>query len=258
MAKLPPIDLSELLKLLKADGRSELASACMTKLGAHTTIMREWDNIINGLELLVPKLAKGTEMAEIKGPIMLIWKSAGNLSALASQFLSFVPGPIGMVCSFINAIVCFCTMPFPVNIGNGFLELLGCIPGGKVAVKGGAKLAPQIEKIIVKILQDNKFLMETIEKSKEIQAAVKNFAKKATKNTSKITTHNTHAGTTPSVKHKTDRHRLDIDESTYYGNSSSPSSVLFEGDQVVRRYQIMPRPITNVGNPLANPWSHLF
>ena len=149
MAKLPPIDLSDFLKLLKAEGRSELHAASLTKMGG-LTIMREWDNILRELEKIIPKLAEGAEVSSLKAPILELAKSATALASLTSQILSFVPGPVGMVCSAINAIVCFCTLPFPVNIGNGMLELLGCIPGGKVA----GKMAPKVEKILLKAIEN--------------------------------------------------------------------------------------------------------
>lgn len=142
MARIPPIDLSGLTKLLKQEGKTELSAACFGKGQQSFKILLEWDNIIRVLELeIIPFLAKGGEVAHLAAPAKKLAKSAGALASVASQVLSFVPGPIGIVCSVINAIVCFCTLPFPVNIGNGMLELLGCIPGGKVAAKGGAKLA---------------------------------------------------------------------------------------------------------------------
>lgn len=150
MAKLPRIDFSDFLKLLKQEGKSELRTACMKALGeSGQKILREWDEIIKGLDEIVPKLAEGAEVNALIGPVKRIGKSASALSLMASQVLSFVPGPIGMVCSAINALVCFCTLPFPLNLCNGFLELLGCIPGGKVA----SKMAPQMEKILVKMIE---------------------------------------------------------------------------------------------------------
>lgn len=240
MAKLPPIDLSDFLKLLKVEGGSELHTACLSKFGG-ATILREWNNIIKALEDIVPKLAEGAEINSLKTPALSLAKSSGALASLASQVLSFVPGPIGMVCSAINAIVCFCTLPFPVNIGNGMLELLGCIPGGKVA----GKLAPKVEKILLKTIENSPELRKIIETGDRINAMVKKFAERATRNTQK------------SLSPKTVGGKLDIDEFTYYAGRQR-ANVLFEGDQIVRRYQIQPKPITNVGNPYANIFSHLW
>lgn len=254
MAKLPPIDLSEFLNLLKTEGKGELHAACLSKLGG-TTILREWDNIIRGLEEIVPKLAEGAEISSLKAPVMGLAKSAGALASLASQILSFVPGPVGMVCSAINAIVCFCTLPFPVNIGNGMLELLGCIPGGKVA----GKLAPKVEKILLKAIENSPELRKAIETGEKINAAVKKFAERAAKNIQKSEVGKKTTGSAiPPQPSKTVGGKLDIDESTFYSSGGSSKSVLFEGEQIVRRYQIQPKPITNIGNPLANVYSHLW
>ena len=150
MAKIPRIDLTDLLSLLKNEGKNELREACTKALGGKgQKILTEWDNIVRGLEEIIPKLAEGVEAECIKAQVKSIGKSALALSEMASQALSFVPGPVGMVCSFINAIVCFCTLPFPVNLANGFLELLGCIPGGKIV----SKLAPSFEKILVQVIK---------------------------------------------------------------------------------------------------------
>lgn len=264
MAKLPPMDLSSLLKLLKTEGRSELGAAFLGKMG-NLEVVREWDKILNGLEEIVPKLAEGAEISTIKGPVLQIGKSAAVMSSMASQVLSFVPGPIGMVCSFINAIVCLCTIPLPMCIGSAFLELLGCIPGGKVAIKGGAKLAPKIEKILLELLENNKALREAIEKTRGIDAAVKNFAKRIPKKPSKnpSVTANKKISQAPEPRIG---HKLNIDEATYYNGTlrntvakESPYSILYQGDQTVKRSILFNNMETNmVGNPLANMYSHLW
>ncbi len=262
MAKLPPIDLSNLLKLLKTEGRSELGAAFLGKLDSSCVVIREWENIIKGLEEIVPKLAEGAEISTIKGPVLQIGKSAAVMSSMASQVLSFVPGPIGMVCSFINAIVCLCTIPLPMCIGSAFLELLGCIPGGKVAIKGGTKLAPKIEKILLELLENNKALRETIEKTREIDAAVKNFAKRISKKPSKNPT----VTANKKISQAPEPNKLNIDEATYYNGTmrntvakESPFSILYQGDQTVKRSILFNNMETNmVGNPLANIYSHLW
>lgn len=262
MAKLPPIDLSNLLKLLKTEGRSELGAAFLGKLDSSCVVIREWENIIKGLEEIVPKLAEGAEISTIKGPVLQIGKSAAVMSSMASQVLSFVPGPIGMVCSFINAIVCLCTIPLPMCIGSAFLELLGCIPGGKVAIKGGTKLAPKIEKILLELLENNKALRETIEKKREIDAAVKNFAKRIPKKPSKNPT----VTANKKISQAPEPNKLNIDEATYYNGTmrntvakESPFSILYQGDQTVKRSILFNNMETNmVGNPFANIYSHLW
>ena len=258
MAKLPSIDLTELLKLLKAEGREELNTALVGKLG-NLTIVHEWEKVLNGLEEIVPKLAEGAEISAIKTPAIQLGKSVGALSSMASQVLSFVPGPIGMVCSFVNAVVCLCTIPFPMCVGSAFLELLGCIPGGKVAVKGGAKLAPKIEKILLKILEDNKVLRETIEESQEIIEVVKNFAKRAPKKTQKKPS----VSPNKKIEHAPEPiigKKLDINDANYYkGNVPSSYSYLYNGDQMIKRSILFNNMEVNmVGNPYANIHSHLW
>ena len=176
MAKLPKIDLTEFLVLLKAEGTSELRVACTKALGGSgRKILSEWDNIIKGFDDIIPKLAEGADVGLIITPAKSMAKSAAALSLMASQVLSFIPGPIGMVCSAVNAIVCFTTLPFPVNIGNGFLELLGCIPGGKVA----GKLAPQVEKILIRTIEKTPGLREIMINQQKIAASVTRFARRA-------------------------------------------------------------------------------
>lgn len=257
MAKLPPIDLTELLKLLKSEGRSELNAALLGKLG-NVTIVREWEKILKGLDEIVPKLAEGAEISAIKGPALQLGKSVATLSSLASQVLSFVPGPVGMVCSFVNAVVCLCTIPFPICIGNAFLELLGCIPGGKVAVKGGAKLAPKVEKILLKVLEDNKVLRELVEKSREIEEAVKNFAKRAPKKTNKKPSVSPNKKIEQAPEPKTVGSKLDINEADYYIGGANNYSRIHEGNQIVERsIHFNNMETTMLGNPLANIYSHL-
>lgn len=180
MAKFPAIDLTDFIQLLKSEGRAELNAACKGNLLTFR-IFTEWDNILRILETeFVPILRKGGDIKMLAKPAQNLAKSAGILASMASQALSFVPGPIGMVCSAINAIVCFCTLPFPVNIGNGMLELLGCIPGGKVA----GKLAPKVEKLLIKAIENSPELSKAIKESEKIAKTVKTFAEKAGKKTS--------------------------------------------------------------------------
>lgn len=181
MVKIPPIDLSEFVKLLNRES-NKLAVSCLGKGKETFKILSEWNNIIHSLEVdFVPVLAKGGDVSHLAGPAKELAKSAGSLGAVASQILGFVPGPIGIVCSVINAIVCFCTLPFPVNIGNGMLELLGCIPGGKAVAKGGAKLAPEIERLIVAMLENSPEINKLIRESEKIAQAVKIFVRKKVK-----------------------------------------------------------------------------
>lgn len=181
--KIPPIDLSKFIQLLKSEGRAEMHIASAPKFGQVTqgikinnlTLFKEWDNIISILEKeVIPLLSKGCETKSLVAPAQKLAKSAGTLSLIASEILSFVPGPIGIVCSVINAIVCFSTG----NIVGGLFELLGCIPGGKVAGKGASKLFPKIEKIMIELVQSNYTLKVIIETSSKQQKVVTEFFEK--------------------------------------------------------------------------------
>lgn len=181
--KIPPIDLSKFLQLLKSEGRAEMSIASAPKFGELTrgvklnnlALFKEWDNIILILEKeVIPLLRKGCEAKSLVAPAQKLAKSAKTLSLIASEVLSFVPGPVGIVCSLINAIVCFSTG----NLVGGLFELLGCIPGGKVAGKGASKLFPKIEKILIEIAQSNHTLKAIVETSSKQQKVVVEFFEK--------------------------------------------------------------------------------
>lgn len=181
--KIPPIDLSKFLHLLKSEGRAEMSITSAPKFGELTrgikpnnlALFKEWDNIILILEKeVIPLLSKGCEAKSLVGSAQKLAKSAGALSLIASEVLSFVPGPVGIVCSLINAIVCFSTG----NIVGGLFELLGCIPGGKVAGKGASKLFPKIEKILIEMIQSNHQLCVIVETASKQQKVVVEFFEK--------------------------------------------------------------------------------
>lgn len=183
--KIPPIDLSKLVQLLKSEGKAELTvtrtQSGTAKAGCHVLsnpfhpLLLEWDNIIVILEKeVIPLLNKGCEVKALATPAQKLAKSVGSISLMASQVLGFVPGPIGIICSIVNAIVCFSTG----NVVGGFFELLGCIPGGKVAGKASSKLFPKIEKILIEVVESNHSLKVVIETSTRQQKAVTEFFKK--------------------------------------------------------------------------------
>ncbi|MFS2858468.1 hypothetical protein [Bacteroides xylanisolvens] len=158
--KIPPIDLTNVLKLLKSEGKNEVAPI-ITKRNPfiEPSFINEWNNILRVLELeLIPTLKKGGEVSILLPTAKKLSKSAANLSLTASQILSFVPGPIGIVCSIINAIVCFCSG----NIPGGLLELIGCIPGAKMGVKGSSKVAEKVGAMILDILKKNPNFIQTL------------------------------------------------------------------------------------------------
>lgn len=171
--KVHPIDLTEVLSILKTEGRAELSVAhggtfgglTMGKVNPMTPVLKEWDNIIGILERdLIPHLAQGGELGSFLQAAKSLAKSAGVLATMASQVLSFVPGPVGIVCSIINAIVCFCEG----NIPGGLLELLGCIPGAKVGIKGGSKVMARIGEKISSVIMKNPELVKYLDRIKDI------------------------------------------------------------------------------------------
>lgn len=257
MAKFPPIDLTDFVRLLKSEGRSELSVACKGNL-LTLRLFTEWDNIIRILETeLVPALKKGGDISILAKPAQNLAKSAGVLASMASQVLSFVPGPIGMVCSAINAIVCFCTLPFPVNIGNGMLELLGCIPGGKVA----GKLAPKMERILLKAIENSPELSKAIKESEKIAKAVKCFAEKASKKVAKAPSKPVIKPNTSNVGHyhniQSTGNMPSLEEAMRI-NSKQTSMIKTGGPRTAIPSQNYQRYIlsTNTGKPM--PYSHLY
>lgn len=154
--KIPPIDLSEIIKILKKEGGDELSSSISVPgsnpFGMNFTIMTEWNNIVKILEFeLIPQLAKGGDIGNLLPAANALKKSVGSLTLMASQVLSFIPGPIGIICSIVNAIVCFASG----NVIGGIMELLGCIPGAKWGVKGGSKLLTKIGDKVIRIIEKN-------------------------------------------------------------------------------------------------------
>lgn len=95
-------------------------------------LMNKWDDVLSKLQKVSLQLEKG-DKASILVTSKELAKSVTSLQVfIASAFVeigSFVPGPIGIVCSIALAIGCFATG----NIVGGFLNLLGAIPFAKCA-----------------------------------------------------------------------------------------------------------------------------
>ncbi|WP_455663869.1 hypothetical protein [Phocaeicola sp.] len=263
MVKLPPIDLTDIVKLLKQEGRAEFAATRSEKLGSLTLLqplLKEWDNIISILEKeLVPQLAKGGELNSLLPAAKGLAKSASSLALMASNVLSFVPGPVGIVCSIINAIVCFCAG----NIPGGLLELLGCIPGAKVGVKGGSKIMIKVGDRIMEIIMKNPELAKYLKNIKEIGSAFNGAKVRGI--IDKLVKKNPEVAKVPSTKITSSieksnpvvGNRFNVNEGTYYYNGYSPQ-LLHEGSQSVQRTMILKQPGLTKGNPLSNIYSHLW
>lgn len=97
-----------------------------------STILSKWDNILVELKNVAQKLKKGNP-EEIVDSATKLSKCIADLQVfilgIAAEIGSFVPGPIGMVCSLALAIGCFAVGDIP----GGFLNLIGAIPGAKLA-----------------------------------------------------------------------------------------------------------------------------
>lgn len=175
MVKLPKIDLKPIVEVLKSEGRTELNKAIAGKLGG-LVVVNTWDETLKILETeIVPILSSGASVSKLAGPVGRLGKCAAQLDAIAKQILSFVPGPVGIVCSVINAIGCLATQQFPLCVGGAMLELLGCIPGGKFAVKGAGKLAPLMERAVSKMIQNSPELAKVVRETEQISKGVKTF-----------------------------------------------------------------------------------
>lgn len=95
-------------------------------------IFSKWDNILYKLDNVASKLKKG-EPDDIIEAVTELSKSVADLQlfilSIATEVGSFIPGPIGIVCSIALAIGCFAVGDIP----GGFLNLVGAIPGAKLA-----------------------------------------------------------------------------------------------------------------------------
>ena len=94
--------------------------------------MTKWDDVLKKMDNLALQLEKG-DVSKVIDACKEISRAISDLQCfIASVFVevgSFVPGPIGIVCSLVLAIGCFAAG----NIGGGFLNLLGAIPFAKCA-----------------------------------------------------------------------------------------------------------------------------
>lgn len=172
------LDLSELLVLLRTEGRRELQSACAGGGGKAANLLRQWDDLLSALSKLIGNLKRGASAeilcAEAKG----LLSKAKPLSTGAMEVLSFIPGPVGIVCSVFLAIVAICdpNVSFPQNVANGFLVLLGALPGFKFVGKGATKLAPKIKTILQNLLKRNPSLRKSLMTDAKVSNDVKKFA----------------------------------------------------------------------------------
>lgn len=154
IVKFPALNLSEIVDILKTEGSAEIGTIAKT-LFKDTKVFDSWDRIMRILEFnIIPVLAKGGDISSIRPFLGILVKEGKILADAFTAVGSFIPGPIGIACSLIRAIACF----YGGNIPMGLLELLGCIPGAKLASKGGTKIAGKIgERMMVAIKKNKEF-----------------------------------------------------------------------------------------------------
>lgn len=110
----------------------ELSTCKGINLFGMSMILSRWDNVLLKLDDVAIKLQKGKPDDIIKA-VTELSKSIADLQlfilSIATELGSFIPGPIGIVCSLALAIGCFAVGDIP----GGFLNLVGAIPGAKFA-----------------------------------------------------------------------------------------------------------------------------
>lgn len=112
--------------------KAELANCKCSNPFGMGVILSKWDNVLYKLDNVANKLKKGNS-DDIIEAVTELSKSIADLQlfilSIATEVGSFVPGPIGIVCSIALAIGCFAIGDIP----GGFLNLIGAIPGAKLA-----------------------------------------------------------------------------------------------------------------------------
>ncbi len=117
-------------------------------------IEREWRTAVKEIEQISRRVASeginhsiGAEVNSVINHCEIIAKTAGPLLVEGG---SFVPGPVGIVCSLALAIADFAV----ANYWGGFLNLLGCIPFAKAGCKTVGPMVKKIAADIYPMLKD--------------------------------------------------------------------------------------------------------
>ena len=170
--KFPSLNLSEVIVILKTEGKSDFANVA-TKLFKDTKVFDSYAHIISILEKnICPVLKKGGNISEIKPFLKPLLKEGVVLSDAFTNVGSMIPGPVGIVCSLIRATICFCEG----NIPMGLIELLGCIPG----VKYGLKATPMTTKLVIimmKAINNNKEFGQFVKSAENMMMKLQGFNK---------------------------------------------------------------------------------
>lgn len=161
--------------ILRTEGSSELFKAFegnkLAKAAGLDKVLAKWEKLLVSLDDVVEQLAKGGDISLLAGKAKTLGLAVGELALLTSEALSFIPGPVGIVCSLVNAIVCFSSG----NIVGGLLELLGCIPGAKAGTKGASVLMNKVGGRIVKAISEAPELAKILKEVKELEKLASKF-----------------------------------------------------------------------------------
>lgn len=138
-------------------------------------IEKEWKIILSKIDKITKEIAERGVSKSLESEAQSIVNHCHSLGCLAGPLLveggSFVPGPVGIVCSMALAIVDF-------SIGNyygGFMNLLGCIPFAKAGVKAAK---PLLNDIIKGLLKNPEFVKYIKNVSGAVKPAKEMFTRK--------------------------------------------------------------------------------
>lgn len=189
------------------------------------TIEREWSLTLKEIENIAQRIASEGINPSLLESARSVTTHCEKIARMAGPLLveggSFIPGPIGIVCSLALAIADFAVG----NFFGGFMNLLCCVPFAKAGCK---VLLPTLKKIVADIL-----------KNPYVKAAVKsghNYFVQGVKNTSWIT-----AKVKPEAKHIYENMMI----------KKSPTTIVPEGAflEITSRGRISPQnySVTNYG-----------
>ena len=225
-------------------------------------IIDDWNQLIEVLCKAGEKFAKGEQ---IGAEVALLSSLATSLGSCVAEFGSMLPGPIGIACSLALAIVCL--IP-PIDALGFVLNLMGCIPFAKAGLKTAR---PLIENLIRDALKSpmikgglragqsvaNKVVRYNGDFAKSMyQRLVKPSLQKAETKLS----HTPKANPNSKIPNQHLERKFDIHEGGNFApkyDSPFTPEILHKGNQSIRKYEALPRPVTNVGNPYFDTISHL-
>lgn len=115
------------------------------------TIEREWSLTLKEIENIAQRIASEGINPSLLESARSVTTHCEKIARMAGPLLveggSFIPGPIGIVCSLALAIADFAVG----NFFGGFMNLLCCVPFAKAGCK---VLLPTLKKIVADILKN--------------------------------------------------------------------------------------------------------